>query len=983
MTRGRTLLNGILVMAMVLAVVVSPFGSLGFAASVLSAGVALSSGVASSFDLASVAAKMGTPVDAATAAWVARNNLDVSGISEFVTGMGVTGDGQTIAFVDTGIDPVTFATRNGSGQVRMKDWVDLTGEGTVSSLTAYSAENGYLSIGQMRLKVGAVQSRSNRYLVGTLPRAIVSQMGPLREVYFVLVDRDAAGIYNAVAIDTDSDLTLEDEFLLRKFSSDQSSATVQVGEQARVSVLVSDVALDGSKVTFGFDLNGHGTSLAVIACGSGSYPGVAPGANVISIKAIGSQGTGKWADIRRGIEYALSAKACVILVGSVPQQLQVDSGWTDLQQRVLKAGAELVLPAGNNGPGAGTITTTALRDATVMVSGYMPAGSANALFKTSYSADTWYPLSSCGPDGNGDAGPLTMAPAIAPVPPAGYMPDSTFMLMEGTSVSAAYAAASLALLRQAAVTALGQPSPSVNQVYRSLSEGSMPLAGLAPVEQGSGRMSVARAWDFLEQRPGDSNITLVRKWDGSVKSAGTWLKGTAPGAMPLWVDSFAPRLRMVSLSSTASWLSFQSTYLSLRPVSQRGTLALGQSSMAPGFYSADILANDPETPGVDGRLTVSVSMPQRFNLSGVASFSMEIDPSKPVARQFIRMPETAESVGINISTTGSGINYALYNPEGLLVSQGAVGALTALKIGIPEPGLWQICLFGASLGAPASAKVEASLSGFAAEDLGVTDQSQYFLAHLGTDKYEFKYLGSSSALEWRQRQSMSLPANTSTQIVFPVTDSSAKMLSVRFGAATGRYLMAYLIRFDVASGKWVDVGKGITGVSGLGEITVANPPPGNYVVYVEAYGTRQQVYVELDALILRAQTGDPAPVVGMSTNAATTGTLTMTPRQSASEPRTIVVTRASDQKVAGVFSRALVVPSDTSVVQMTGGQGAKTIRAWSRADMKSLDILVTVGSASYQLTDGRVTTGVPDGQYVSIPTKDGSRILLVPSASAR
>ncbi|MGE5579815.1 MAG: S8 family serine peptidase [Bacillota bacterium] len=981
MTRGRSLLNGSLALLTVCAVVLSPFGSPGSPASILLTGVALPSGAGSNF--VSLAAKMGTPVEPATAGWVARHNLDMLGISEFVKATQVTGAGQTIAFVDTGIDPVTFATRTGGGQIRMKDWVDLTGEGTVTSFTACRAENGYLSVGQAQLKLGAARSRSDRYLVGTLPRAIVSQMGPLREVYFVLVDTDAAGIYNSVIIDTDSDLTLEDEFLLRKFGSDQSSATVQIDEQTRVSVLVSDVALDGQKVTFGFDLSGHGTSLAVIACGSGSYPGVAPGANVISIKAIGSQRTGNWADVRRGIEYALSARAGVILVGSVPQQSQPDPEWTDLQQRVLKAGAQLVMPAGNNGPGAGTITTTALRDATVMVSGYMPAGSANALFKTSYSADVWYPISSCGPDRNGDAGPLAMAPAITAVPLAGHLPDSTFMLMEGTSVSAAYAAGSLVLLRQAAVTALGQPSPSASQVYRSLSEGSRPLPDLASVEQGSGRMDIARAWDFLKRGSGDSNIRLVRKWDGLVESAGTWLKGTTLGAMPLWVDSFAPRSRIVGLSSTAPWLSFQSNHLSLRPVSQRGTLALGQGSLTPGFYSADIVANDLETPGVDGRLTVSVSVPHRFNLSGMASFNMGIDSSRPVDRQFIRMPETAESVRINISATGSGTHYALYNPEGLLVSQGAAGASTTLRIGIPEPGLWQICLFAANLGAPASARVEASLDGFAAEDLGVSGQSQYFLAHLGAGKYEFKYLGPDSASEWRQRQSISLPANTSTQIAFAVTDSSAKMFSFSFGTATGSYLMAYLIRFDATLGKWVDVAKGITRASGFGEITVDSPPPGNYMAYVEAYGTGHRVYVEMDALILRAETDGPAPVVSMNASAGTTGTLTVTPRQSEGEARTIVVTRASDGKVAGVFSRALVAPSESPVVQLTGGQGVKTIRAWSRSDMKPLDILVTVGSASYQLTEGRVTTGVTEGQIVSIPTKDGSRMLLLPSSPTR
>ena len=83
-----------------------------------------------------------------------------------------------------------------------------------------------------------------------------------------------------------------------------------------------------------------------------------------------------------------------------------------------------------------------------MVSGYLPINVANPLLDTRFATDKWYPMSSCGPDPKGNRGPSFSAPAVAAVPAFRGNGDLTFYLMEGTSVSAAYAAGAIASVRQ-------------------------------------------------------------------------------------------------------------------------------------------------------------------------------------------------------------------------------------------------------------------------------------------------------------------------------------------------------------------------------------------------------------------------------------------------------------------------------------------------------------------------------------------------------
>ncbi|MCP4247235.1 MAG: S8 family serine peptidase, partial [bacterium] len=148
------------------------------------------------------------------------------------------------------------------------------------------------------------------------------------------------------------------------------------------------------------DINGHGGHLASVALSAkqtmaGTYNGVAPGADMVSIKAFDVRGDGTYADIINGIQFAVDFQAAygievlnlafngpsVSYYWQDPLNLAVTAAWD--------AGLVVVTSAGNGGPDPMTVgvpgnnpyavTTGAMSD------GFTP-GDDNDDFLTSFSA---------------------------------------------------------------------------------------------------------------------------------------------------------------------------------------------------------------------------------------------------------------------------------------------------------------------------------------------------------------------------------------------------------------------------------------------------------------------------------------------------------------------------------------------------------------------------------------------------------------------
>lgn len=124
-----------------------------------------------------------------------------------------------------------------------------------------------------------------------------------------------------------------------------------------------------------YDDNGHGTACAWLIAGSGegtnyTYTGLAPGAKLLVIKALDSQGSADDSVIAQGIEYAVSRSVDVI-------SLSIGGPWTEsaqypdasilAAQAAVQAGITVVVAAGNSGPAASSITSPGVTQEVVTV----------------------------------------------------------------------------------------------------------------------------------------------------------------------------------------------------------------------------------------------------------------------------------------------------------------------------------------------------------------------------------------------------------------------------------------------------------------------------------------------------------------------------------------------------------------------------------------------------------------------------------------
>ena len=115
------------------------------------------------------------------------------------------------------------------------------------------------------------------------------------------------------------------------------------------------------------DSYGHGTFIAGIIAGSGAasggtYRGVAPGANLVSIKVAGRDGSSDVSTVIAGIQWAVSfadrynIKVLNLSLGTDGTQTYRTDPLNYAVEKAWESGIAVVVAASNRGPGAGTIS---------------------------------------------------------------------------------------------------------------------------------------------------------------------------------------------------------------------------------------------------------------------------------------------------------------------------------------------------------------------------------------------------------------------------------------------------------------------------------------------------------------------------------------------------------------------------------------------------------------------------------------------------
>lgn len=238
------------------------------------------------------------------------------------------------------------------------------------------------------------------------------------------------------------------------------------------------------------DHEGHGTHVASIAAGNGTasggkYKGVAPEATILNGKVLDDFGFGFESGIVAGMEWAAAQGATVanLSLGSFEPSDGTDSLSQSLNELSRTTRTLYVVAAGNNGPGAQTVTSPGAADAALTV-GSNDRDGAISFF------------SSRGPRKNdGGLKPEITAPgdgivaARAAGTSLGDPVDDSYAALSGTSMATPHVTGVAALLAQR------HPDWTGEQLKTRLIATADPQTGSTVSEQGAGRVDADQATD--------------------------------------------------------------------------------------------------------------------------------------------------------------------------------------------------------------------------------------------------------------------------------------------------------------------------------------------------------------------------------------------------------------------------------------------------------------------------------------------------------
>ena len=166
-----------------------------------------------------------------------------------------------------------------------------------------------------------------------------------------------------------------------------------------------------------YDDNGHGTFVAGAAAGNGyssvgRYTGVAPMADIISVKVMNSKGEGNSSDILAGMQWVVDNKERVnikimsLSLGSKAVGRAYSDPLAVAAGSVWNRGITVIAAAGNSGPESGTITTPGVNNKVITV------GAVDDKRTVDIKDDTIAKFSSRGPVGRLGIKPDVVAPGV-------------------------------------------------------------------------------------------------------------------------------------------------------------------------------------------------------------------------------------------------------------------------------------------------------------------------------------------------------------------------------------------------------------------------------------------------------------------------------------------------------------------------------------------------------------------------------------------
>ncbi|MCX5524098.1 S8 family serine peptidase [Streptomyces bobili] len=873
------------------------------------------------------------------------------------------GRGITIGVLDSGVDlghPALQKTT--TGERKIVDWVTATdpildGDASWRAMTnsvsgpsftyggrTWTAPAGTHSINLFRESATA----------GGDAAGDVNRDGDTTDAWGVLYDAAAGTV--TVDVNANGDFTddtamkpYKDGYQIGYFGTDDPSTDVAERQPFVVEVR-KDVPMDpfggdwvGKKADFaniGLIASEHGTHVAGITAANGLFggamDGAAPGAKIVSSRAcIFGPGCTNVALTEGMIDLVVNRGVDIVnmSIGGLPALNDGNNARAEMYTRLIDTyGVQLVISAGNEGPGANTVGDPGLADKVISVGAAISKETWAANYGSQVKKDyALLPFSSRGPREDGGFTPTLVAPGAsintiqtwlpgAPVAESGYTLPAGYGMLQGTSMSSPQAAGASALLLSAAKQKHIELTPA--DLRTALTSTADHIKGLQAYEEGAGAIDIVDAWEAIEDGATAHEYTVKAPVDTALDAAlktpgfGTGIYDREGGLKAGQKKTYDVTITRTTGADKAirhdldlennaagAFRIVGSDEVKL-PLNKPVTVKIQAAPKSAGIKSVILEVDDPKTEGVDKQVlnTVVVSTPVAHTFS--AKNTVQRNSSQ---HYFLTVPEGASSLEVAIGglKDKSQTRFISIHPYGVAVEDSATiycynnyldgnGCRPdARSYADPQPGVWEIevesrrtsplldnpykldvTVFGAAFD-PATVTVpEAKVGTPAPVSWKVTNNFA---------PVDGKLVGGPLGSSKKARPTIADHENQTTTVEVP---AGAKSLDVSIGGVSDASADLDLTVYDAAGNQVAQQADGDSNEA----VSIPSPAAGTYTIEVAGYsvpaGTTAYDYLDVFFSSSLGTVGvDESTPVKLATGASTAVAATVTAAAPAPEGR--------------------------------------------------------------------------------------------------
>ncbi|MEH0423400.1 S8 family serine peptidase [Streptomyces sp. B21-083] len=635
------------------------------------------------------------------------------------------GRGITIGILDSGVDLAHPALqKTTTGERKIVDWVTSTdpvndGDGSWLRMTravsgpafaittaSQGTENFTAPVGDYKFNYFAESVTAGGDQAGD-----VNRDGDKTDVWGVLYDAAAGTV--TVDVNDNHDFTddtpmkaYKDGYQIGYFGTDNPATDVAERipfvVETRKDVVYNAAGAKADYANIGMISSEHGTHVAGITAANslfgGKMNGAAPGAKIVSSRAcVFGPGCTNVALAEGMIDLVVNRGVDIVnmSIGGLPALNDGNNARAELYTRLIDTyGVQLVISAGNSGPGVNTIGDPGLADKVISVGASVSketwASNYGSVVSKKYAM---MPFSSRGPREDGGFTPTITAPGAAinttqtwlpgsPVAQAGYTLPAGYSMLQGTSMASPQAAGASALLLSAAKQKGIALSPA--DLRTALVTHADHIAGTQAYEEGAGLINIVDAWkaiaagatalDYTVKAPVDTALDQALKTPGfgtGLYDREGGLKLGVSKTYEITVTRTSGPAKAIrhdlrfrnNVGGTFRIAGKEDVSLALnKPV----TVKVVANSKTAGIKSAILELDDPQTEVVDKQImtTVVISKPVKYTFSASGSVQRNSTQS-----YFLTVPEGAKTLEVAISglAANSQTRFISIHPYGVAV----------------------------------------------------------------------------------------------------------------------------------------------------------------------------------------------------------------------------------------------------------------------------------------------------------------------------